>query len=164
EEWATMARRAVARFHGSLRTERVGRGVERLALRGATIIAVCAGSGMDAELLARAGAGVVAADISPGAARRIAERARRFGIEITPIVADAEQLPFREGAFDVSFVHDGLHHLADPLRALEAMARVALRAVCVTEPARSALTSVAVKVGVAQAREEAGNEVRRFSV
>ena len=42
------------------------------------------------------------------------------------------------------------------------MARVARHAVSITEPARAAATRVAVKAGVAQDREEAGNRVARL--
>ena len=45
-------------------------GIGAYVVSGCTGLAVCAGSGMDAELLARAGAHVVSADISLGAARR----------------------------------------------------------------------------------------------
>lgn len=131
-------------------------------LVGASALTVCAGSGMDAEFLARAGARVVASDISLGAARRTRERARRYGVDITPIVADVERLPFADAAFDVVLVHDGLHHLERPLVGLAEMARVAGRWVSVTEPARAAATSVAVRAGVALDREESGNRVVRL--
>jgi len=130
---------------------------------GASALTVCGGSGMDAEFLARAGARVVASDISLGAARRTRERARRYGLDITPIVADVERLPFADGAFDVVLVHDGLHHLERPHVGLAEMARVARHWVSVTEPARAAATSVAVRAGVALEREESGNRVARLT-
>ena len=116
---------------------------------------------MDAEFLARAGADVVSSDVSLGAARRTRERAARYGLMITPIVADIERLPFADGAFDLVLVHDGLHHLERPEAGLREMARVAGRWVSVTEPAKAAATAVAVQFGVAQDREEAGNRVAR---
>ena len=132
-------------------------------LIGASALTVCGGSGMDAEFLARAGARVVASDISLGAARRTRERARRYGLDITPVVADVERLPFADGSFDVVLVHDGLHHLERPQVGLVEMARVARRWVSVTEPAQAAATSVAVCAGVALEREEAGNRVARLT-
>ncbi len=132
-------------------------------LVGASALTVCGGSGMDAELLARAGARVTASDISLGAARRTRERARRYGLDITPIVADVERLPFADGSFDVVLVHDGLHHLERPAVGLAEMARVARHWVSVTEPARAAATSVAVRAGVALEREESGNRVARLT-
>lgn len=137
------------------------RGIAEL-VSGSTALAVCGGSGMDAELLARAGARVVSADISLGAARRVRERARRYGIEITPVVADAENLPFADRSFDLVYVHDGLHHLEHPEAGLAEMARVARRAVSITEPARAAITAISVRLGLALEQEEAGNPVARL--
>jgi len=146
-------------LHEKLR--RAVRGIESL-LPGAMALVVCGGSGMDAEYLARRGATVICADISYGAARRAAERARRHGLAILPVVADAEHLPFASRTIGTVAVHDGLHHLQDPRAALVEMARVADRAVSVTEPARAFLTAVAVRLGLALDREEAGNRVMRL--
>lgn len=136
-------------------------GIEPL-IPGATALTVCGGSGMEAELLARRGARVVCSDISLGAARRSRERARRHDVEMTPVVADAEDLPFADASFDLVYVHDGLHHLEHPDVALAEMARVACKAVSITEPASAALTRVAVRVGLALSKEPAGNVVVRF--
>jgi ubiquinone/menaquinone biosynthesis C-methylase UbiE len=130
----------------------------------ATVLTVCAGSGMDAEFLARRGAYVIAADISIGAARRTAERARRYGLPISPIVADVECLPFADASIDVVYVHDGLHHLERPDIGLAEMARVAGRAVCVSEPARATITRLAIRLGLALEREESGNRVARLTL
>jgi SAM-dependent methyltransferase len=131
-------------------------------LAGATALTVCGGSGMDAEYLARRGAHVYLADVSLGAARRARERADRLGVEIVPVVADAEALPFADRAIDVVYVHDGLHHLERPLAGLSEMARVAARAVSVNEPAQAAATMLAVRVGLSELEEEAGNRIERL--
>lgn len=131
-------------------------------LAGATAAAVCGGSGMDAEFLARAGCAVLSLDVSLGACRRAAERARRFELPILPVVADAEQLPLRDRAVDIACVHDGLHHLERPLVGLSELARVARSAVSVTEPADAAVTKLAVRLRLALEREEAGNAVERL--
>lgn len=138
------------------------RGVEPLIV-GSVVLTVCGGSGMDAEFLSRRGATVIASDISLGAVRRARERARRYGAAILPIVADAEQLPFADRAVDLVFVHDGLHHLADPLVGVAEMARVSSQAVCVTEPARAAATALAMRFGIALEEEQAGNRVERVT-
>jgi SAM-dependent methyltransferase len=78
------------------------------------------------------------------------------------VVDDTEPLPVRTRAADVAFVHDGLHHLDDPLVGVRELARVARSAVSVNEPAAAALTRAAVGLGLAQDREEAGNLVRRL--
>lgn len=162
----------ISRPHGTpemyqwLLGEKFRRSVWGLAgmVRGATALTVCGGSGLDAEFLARAGARVISSDISLGAARRAKERARRYGLDVTPIVADVEHLPFGDASVDLVYVHDGLHHLENPLVGLAEMARVAGRAVSATEPARALATAVAVRFGLALEREEAGNRVARITL
>jgi SAM-dependent methyltransferase len=131
-------------------------------LRGATVVTLCGGSGMDAELLARLGCRVIATDISPGACARALERARRTGLPILPVVADAEQLPLKDKSVDIAYVHDGLHHLEQPLDGVAEMARVASAAASVNEPARAAVTALAVRRGIALEWEHSGNRVGRL--
>ncbi len=151
------------RLYRHLLTQKFARAVEPLgSLEGWTALAVCGGSGMDAEFLARAGATVVSADISQEATRRAAERARRHREPFVAIVADIEHLPFADQSFDLVYVHDGLHHLANPQAGLLEMARVARRAVAVTEPGEAAATNLAIRLGLALAVEEAGNRVARM--
>ncbi len=152
-------------FHQWLLREKFRRGTSNLRsiLPGSLVLVVCGGSGMDAELLAREGAQVISSDLSMGAAKRARDRACRFGFELTSIVADVERLPVADLGVDIAYVHDGLHHIERPLSGLAEMARVARRAVAVTEPASAAATALAVRVGLAQEVEEAGNRVRRLS-
>jgi SAM-dependent methyltransferase/uncharacterized protein YbaR (Trm112 family) len=133
----------------------------RALLPGATVLTVCGGSGMDAEYLARTGARVIASDLSLEAARRARERGRLRDVPLTPLVADVEALPFADRSVDVVFVHDGLHHLEDPLAGLTEMARVARLAVSVNEPAQAVATRLAVRMRLSEDREEAGNRVAR---
>jgi SAM-dependent methyltransferase/uncharacterized protein YbaR (Trm112 family) len=158
--------RGAPALHGWLLEEKFRRSVLGLEdlLPGSTTLTVCAGSGLDAEFLARAGARVVVTDISLGVLRQAAERARRFGLDFDLVVADAENLPFRDGSFDVAYVHDGLHHLERPALALAEMARVSRGAVSVSEPARAFATALAMRFGLAEHREEAGNVVRRMTL
>jgi SAM-dependent methyltransferase len=151
-------------LYGWLMMEKLRRsvlGLEAL-LPGATVLTVCGGSGMDAEFLARAGATVIASDLSLGAAVRTRARAERYGLPIIPVVADAEALPFRARSIDVAYVHDGLHHLAEPEAGLLELARVARHGLSLNEPARAAATAVAVRLGWALTVEEAGNRVQRL--
>jgi SAM-dependent methyltransferase len=153
-------------FYQWLLQEKMRRSV--VALRGplnnARVLTVCGGSGMDAEFLARAGARVITSDISLGACKRAAERARRYRLDITSVAADVEHLPFPDRSFDLVYVHDGLHHLDEPRVGLREMARVSAGAVSITEPAKAAITAVAVRFGLALEREEAGNRVARLSI
>jgi len=118
---------------------------------------------MDAEFLARQGAVVIASDLSLGAAERAVERGRRCGLLIEAVVADAEHLPFADRSVDIVYVHDGLHHLSDPMVGLAEMCRVARDCVLVTEPARAAVTRIAVRLGIALEEEDAGNRVERVT-
>jgi ubiquinone/menaquinone biosynthesis C-methylase UbiE len=152
------------RLYAWLLREKFRRSVAGLGLRGASALAVCGGSGMDAEFLAGAGARVISSDISLGASLRTYERARRHAVEIEAIVADVKRLPFADRSIDVVYVHDGLHHLERPLAGLAEMARVARHAVCVTEPARAAVTRLAIRLGLALEREESGNQVARLTL
>ena len=151
------------RYYAWLIREKFARSVSALGdvLPGASVLCVCGGSGMDAEFLARAGGRVVLADISLGAAQRARERSHRFGFPLEVVVADVERLPFPDQSVDVVYVHDGLHHLEDPLAGLAEMARVARRAVSVNEPARAAATRMAVRLGLSDVVEEAGNPIER---
>ncbi len=151
-------------FHAWLLGEKLRRALEGIetTMPGGTALTVCGGSGMDAEYLARAGATVISSDISLGAARRAAERAQRSMLPILPVVAAVEQLPFAGRAVDLVMVHDGLHHLDHPMAGVREMARVARGAVSITEPAKAAITGAAVRLGLAQEIEEAGNHIARL--
>lgn len=150
--------------YGWLLERKFSRGIRGLPpLQGLTVADVCAGSGMDAEMLARAGAHVLAIDISEGCALRAQARAGRYGLDYVPVVGDVEHLPLRDRGVDVAYVHDGLHHLDVPAAGLREMARVARHAVSVNEPADALLTAIAVRLGLALAREHAGNRVARLT-
>ncbi len=150
-------------LYGRLLREKARRAIESLGhLEGRTAVVVCGGSGMDAEFLAERGAQVLTTDISIGAARRARERSERTGLTFWSIVADAEHLPFQDATVPLAYVHDGLHHMPDPLVGVAEMCRVSGWAVAITEPARAAATSVAVQFGLALEAEEAGNRVARL--
>jgi SAM-dependent methyltransferase len=142
---------------------RTGLGVLGLDMAGMSVLEICCGSGMMAEKFARASANVTAADFSPAAIARARERARRYHFDATFLVADAENLAFANHSFDIVAVHDGLHHLDNPERAISEMARVARRGVLILDPAQAALTKVAVWLGIAVEVEEAGNQVKRLA-
>jgi SAM-dependent methyltransferase len=133
-----------------------------LELAGRTVLEVCCGSGMLAEELARRGAQVTGIDFSPAAVTRARARAQRYGFTARFLVADAEHLPFPDRSFAVVAVHDGLHHLDDPYRAIREMARIAREGILILEPAQAVLTQLAVRLGLAEEVEEAGNYVRRL--
>jgi len=129
-----------------------------LDISGMSVLEICGGSGMMAEKFARAGATVTGTDFSPAAIARARERSRRYHFDGTFLVADAENLAFADRSFDIVAAHDGLHHLDNPERAISEMARVARRGILILDPARAALTKVAVWLGIAVEVAEAGNQ------
>lgn len=129
---------------------------------GAWVLVDCCGSGMDAEFLALQGMRVVGLDNSFEALQRAKERARRYGVSYQLVAGDAENLPFRDSAFELAFVHDGLHHLSDAYQGVREMMRVASKAVVLAEPADAPLTRLAVKLGISGNYEDAGNFVYRL--
>ncbi|MBF6571140.1 MAG: methyltransferase domain-containing protein [Candidatus Binataceae bacterium] len=141
---------------------RTGLAVLGLDIAGMSVLEVCCGSGMMSEKFVRADARVTGTDFSPAAIARARDRARRYHFDATFLVADAENLAFSNHSFDIVAVHDGLHHLDNPERAIREMARVARRGVLILDPAQAALTNLAVKLGIAVDVEEAGNPVRRL--
>ena len=165
EEFEITRPHGTSRLYRFLVREKLRRATRPLGpgIDGSTALTVCGGSGMDAEFLARAGWVVVSSDISLEAARRTRVRAQRYGVRITPVVADIEHLPFADASIDLVLVHDGLHHLDRPDVGLAEMARVAKRWLSVTEPATAAVTKAAVRVGFAVEWEDAGNRVRRLT-
>jgi ubiquinone/menaquinone biosynthesis C-methylase UbiE/uncharacterized protein YbaR (Trm112 family) len=166
DDFGVVRPRGAPELYGWLLREKFRRsvmGLEHL-LRGSTALTICGGSGLDAEFLARAGARVILSDISLGVVLQAKERAQRFGVDIALVVADAEALPFRDASIEIVYVHDGLHHLEQPAVGLAEMARVARRAVSVTEPASALATTAAVRLGWAEHEEEAGNPVRRMTI
>ena len=132
-------------------------------LKGKKVLVVCCGSGMDADYAARCGAQVVALDISTGCLDRARIRAGRYGVDYTLVRGDAENLPFPDCSFDYAFVHDGLHHLPEPERAIKEMARVAQEGILITEPADANLTRLLIRTRVMKPYEDAGNYVVRFN-
>jgi SAM-dependent methyltransferase len=159
----------ISRPHGAppvyqwLMAEKFRRSVELMPpLRGPVVVDVCCGSGMDSEFLAREGARVIAVDISEGCAARARARAERYGLDYLVVVGDVEHLPIRTDAADMSYVHDGLHHLTEPVVGVRELARVARRAVSINEPADAIGTQLAVRMGIAANRESAGNRVARL--
>jgi SAM-dependent methyltransferase len=164
--WETIRPHGAPAFHRHLLEWKFERATAPVAsgLRGASVLVVCGGSGMDAEFLARRGANVISSDISTGASRRALKRAALYDLPIEPVVADAERLPFADRSIDVVYVHDGLHHLERPMNGVAEMMRIARLAICITEPADAAVTHLAVRLGLAESREEAGNQVRRLEL
>ena len=67
---------------------------------GADVLDVAAGTGNASIPAARAGAHVIATDLTPELFTAGRERARRAGVELEWLAADAEDLPFEDERFD----------------------------------------------------------------
>lgn len=63
-------------------------------------------------------------DISPGMLATLERNAARLGLAVETTRADAEQLPFADGSFDLVLGHAVLHHIPDPARAFGEFCRV----------------------------------------
>lgn len=70
------------------------------------------GSGADAVFLAQLGIDVTGVDASERALELARERAVRAGVEVRWVRADALDLPFEEGSFDLALDRGCLHHIA----------------------------------------------------
>jgi demethylmenaquinone methyltransferase / 2-methoxy-6-polyprenyl-1,4-benzoquinol methylase len=95
---------------------------------GGSALDVACGSGkLTAELAKMAGASgrVVGLDFSP----QMLEVARRTHPSLEFIEGDALDLPFDDSSFDAATIAFGLRNLADPIKGLREMARVARRGV-----------------------------------
>jgi ubiquinone/menaquinone biosynthesis C-methylase UbiE len=66
----------------------------------------------------------VASDISPGMLAALDDNARRLGLSVETVPADAEALPFPDASFDLVFGHAVLHHLPDLDQAFREFHRV----------------------------------------
>jgi len=118
-----------------------GRWAARLAADGARVVLdLGSGTGRVAVPIAAAGVAVVAADLSRGMLRVARDKAAREGLRVMPLVADAERLPFADGALDGVVGSGVLHHLPDVEGALAEAARVARPGawLCFAEPGAEA--------------------------
>ena len=86
-------------------------------LAGAHVVDVGCGNGQYLAALAHAGAIAVGADLSAGMLSSVAHPLPR-------VAADAQELPFDHGAFDVALMMHMLYHVPEPGRALDEARRI----------------------------------------
>ena len=91
---------------------------------GQRVLDVAAGSGNTALAAARRGARVTAADFVPRLLQAAARRAQAEGLELETREADAQSLPFPDGAFDVVLSTFGVMFAPDQTRAAAELLRV----------------------------------------
>src|SRR5581483_1579747 len=88
------------------------------------VLDVAAGSGNAALAAARRGAEVTATDFVPRLLETAARRAHTEGLELETREADAQALPFADGAFDVVLSTFGVMFAPDQDRAAGELLRV----------------------------------------
>jgi ubiquinone/menaquinone biosynthesis C-methylase UbiE len=91
---------------------------------GQRVLDVAAGSGNVAIRAAEAGASVVAADLTPESLEAGRREAHTRGVELEWVEADAESLPFEDGAFDAVTSCFGVMFAPDHGRVAEELTRV----------------------------------------
>lgn len=89
------------------------------------VLDIATGPGYIAEAFARAAREVVGVDLTDAMLAIARERTTERGVpNVSFRAADAQNLPFENGAFDVVVCRLALHHLQNPLEVLREMARV----------------------------------------
>jgi len=91
---------------------------------GSQVLDVAAGNGNASLAAARRGCSVTATDYVEALLAGAQRRADAEGLPLTTRVADAENLPFADGAFDTVLSTFGVMFVPDPDRAAEEMIRV----------------------------------------
>jgi len=133
-----------------------------LDIKNLSILDICCGSGMSSEFYVKEGADVCGTDISVESISRAKIRAKKYGFPAKFQIANSENLPFSNNSFDVVSVHDGLHHLNNPEKAVKEMVRVAKKGVIIIEPAEAFITKISILIGISKKFEDVGNYVYRF--
>jgi SAM-dependent methyltransferase len=91
---------------------------------GQRVLDVAAGSGNTALAAARRGARVTATDLVPSLLETASRRAAAEGLELDVQVADAQELPFEDGTFDVVVSSFGAMYAPDQRRTVSELIRV----------------------------------------
>jgi SAM-dependent methyltransferase len=91
---------------------------------GECVLDVAAGSGNTALAAARRGGQVTATDLVPNLLEIASRRAAVEGLEVRVQVADAQDLPFEDGSFDVVLSSFGVMFAPDQQRAADELIRV----------------------------------------
>lgn len=92
--------------------------------RGQRVLEIGVGLGTDFVRFARAGATAVGVDLTETAVSLVRERLALEGLDGHVSVADAEDLPFEDGGFDVVYSWGVLHHTPDPAKAIREAVRM----------------------------------------
>lgn len=94
------------------------------AAQGKRVLEIGVGLGTDFVRFARAGAIATGVDLTEHAVQLVRQRLALEGLEGSVQTADAENLPFEEGSFDLVYSWGVLHHTPDTGRAIAEAIRV----------------------------------------
>jgi SAM-dependent methyltransferase len=92
--------------------------------RGRQVLEVGCGAGVDLVRFAKGGAIVTGVDLAPSAIALAKANFDQQGLQATLQVADGEQLPFPDNAFDLVYAHGVVQYTADPRRLVDECRRV----------------------------------------
>jgi len=95
--------------------------------RGKRVLEIGVGAGSDFLNFVRAGADATGIDLTAAAITLVRKRLALEGLDAHTLVADAEDLPFAEGSFDLVYSWGVLHHTPDTQRAIREVHRVLRR-------------------------------------
>src|SRR5438874_8658957 len=126
---------------------------------------VACGTGYAAVGLAAAGLADEshASDLSAAMVERTRANAARAGVTVPTTLADAESLPYADDSFDLVVARGALHHVPDPLRALQEIRRVLEpggTAIVLAEPTPGGERQTGAVVGLAVKAVEALKRIR----
>lgn len=93
-------------------------------LRGRRLLDVGAGLGEASVYFAKRGAEVTASDVSGGMLEFAGRLAAHHGARIATVQAPADALPFPDDSFDIVYIANALHHVADVPAAVGELRRV----------------------------------------
>ena len=93
-------------------------------LRGVKVLEIGSGTGGNASELARLGATVTTLDFAPTALERTGATGQKTGVHLEIVQADARNLPFPAGTYDVAYHQGFLEHFTDPATFLREQCRV----------------------------------------
>jgi SAM-dependent methyltransferase len=88
------------------------------------LLEIGCGLGTDLLQFARGGARVTGIDLTPASIDLVKRRFQLYGLPVDARVADAEDLPFEDGRFDVVYSFGVLHHTPNTQRAIDEVHRV----------------------------------------
>ncbi len=138
------------RLYNYLISYKLDKAIKKLSveLEGLKLLDLCCGSGMVSEYYAAKGARVTGIEFSKEAVTRANQRKVKYEFQAEFEQGDAQKLRFPNDSFDIVSVHDGLHHVKDPAKAVREMARVSRKGIIIIEPAKSFITEIAILLGI----------------